>query len=127
MYVHVIICEISKLNKLNCGSFDLYLIQGLFVEGARWNRDKMCLDESLNGQLYDCMPLMLIEPTKRNEMQRDVTSLYEAPVYRTSSRQSITGKSGHSTNFVTFLDLKSDKQPTHWLFRGVALLCQLND
>lgn len=97
------------------------------MEGARWNRDKMCLDELLEEKLYDYMPLILIKPTKRIETQHIPESLYEAPVYRTSSRHSVTGKSGHSTNFVTYLDLKTDKQPIHWLFRGVALLCQLND
>lgn len=97
------------------------------MEGARWNRQQMCLDELLNGQLYDSLPLILIEPRKCSEIQRNTDTLYEAPVYRTSNRQSVTSKCGHSTNFVTFLDLKSEKQPVHWMFRGVALLCQLND
>lgn len=106
----------------------IHLIQGLFMEGARWNRSTMSIDEPLNGQLHDCMPLILCHPIdKRSEMQRCDVQLYEAPVYCTPSRHSVPTKSGHSTNLVTFLNLKTHKHPTHWMFRGVALLCQLYD
>lgn len=95
------------------------------MEGVRWNRDTKCIDEAFNGQLYDCMPLILLQPHKRNDVLDEC--FYEAPVYRTTSRQNVTTKSGHLSNFVTFFKLKSQKPATHWLFRGVALLCQLND
>lgn len=95
------------------------------MEGARWNRHSKHIDESFNGQLYDCMPLILLEAKKRINVNEQ--TLYETPVYRVSNRQSITMKSGHSNNFVTFFALKTQKQPKHWMFRGVALLCQLND
>lgn len=97
------------------------------MEGARWNVDTMCIDETMNRQFYDCMPIILLEPTKRSEIQSDEKFTYETPVYRTSSRQSVTTKSGHLGNFVMFLDLHSQEQAVHWMFRGVALLCQLND
>lgn len=97
------------------------------MEGARWNRDAMCIDEMMNGQLSDCMPLILLQPYKRSETLDEMECSYEAPVYRTLNRQSISTKSGHSNNFVTFLTLNSKKPATHWMFRGVALLCQLND
>lgn len=87
----------------------------------------MCIDEVMNGQLYDTMPFILLEPFKRNDTSNKIECIYEAPVYRTSNRQSITTKSGHLNNFVTFMKLNTKKQATHWIFRGVALLCQLND
>lgn len=95
------------------------------MEGARWDREANSINEALNGQLYDCMPLILFQPCKRNEMQQ--RRLYEAPVYRTSSRRSVTTKSGHLNNFVTFFPLETQKPATHWLFRGAAILCQLDD
>lgn len=95
------------------------------MEGARWNRDMKCIDETLNGQLYDCMPVILLQPNEQCEVRE--SCFYETPIYRTSSRRSSTTKSGHLNNFVTFFTLNSQKPATHWLFRGVALLCQLND
>lgn len=101
------------------------MLQGFFMEGAIWNRNLHCIDESINGQLNDCMPIILLKPIKRMEMQEQLS--YETPVYKTSRRQNISTNSGHSNNFVTYFTLKSQIQATHWLFRGVALLCQLND
>lgn len=95
------------------------------MEGGRWDRDTKCIDEAMNGQLYDCMPLILLQPSKHSEVQEK--SFYETPVYQTSTRQSVTTKSGHLNNFVTFFALNTQKPATHWLFRGVALLCQLDD
>lgn len=97
------------------------------MECARWNRNEKRIDETENGHLYDYMPLMLLKPYNRNKVTDQIECLYEAPVYRTSSRRNMITKYGHLNNFVTFFGLKSDKQQTHWMFRGVALLCQLND
>lgn len=103
------------------------LMQGLFMEGARWNRSEMCIDEAESGHLFDSMPLMLLKPYKQAEAAAEIECLYEAPVYRTTSRRSLATKFGHLNNFVTFFALKCNKLPTHWLFRGVALFCQLDD
>lgn len=97
------------------------------MEGGRWNRDKMSIDEAENGQLYDCMPIILLHPCKRCDKLNNDGILYDAPVFKTPSRQSRTTKSGHPSNFVTFFKLNSEKPSKHWVFRGVALLCQLND
>lgn len=34
---------------------------------------------------------------------------------------------GHSTNFVMFMGVKTKLDPEHWVRRGVAMLCQLDD
>lgn len=97
------------------------------MEGGRWNRNEMCIDEAENGQLYDSMPLLLLKPYKQTEATNEILCLYEAPVYQTSSRRSMSTKFGLLNNFVTFFALKSNKPQNHWMFRGVALFCQLND
>lgn len=102
--------------------------QGLFMEGGRWNRDKQSIDEALNGQFHDSMPIILIHPKECSQLHHNNDVLYDAPVFRTSSRQSVTLKSEHSSNFITFFKLNTVEQlAAHWLFRGVALLCQLDD
>jgi dynein heavy chain len=39
----------------------------------------------------------------------------------------INSVAGHSTNYVMSVELISEGDPTHWINRGVALLCQLHD
>lgn len=98
------------------------------MEGARWNRDTKSIDESLNGQFYDSMPVILLHPMENSQLHHDNSMLYETPVFTTSNRLSFTMKSGLPSNFITFFKLNTAKQPPiHWLFRGVALLCQLDD
>uniref|UniRef100_A0A493T6E5 Dynein axonemal heavy chain 7 n=1 Tax=Anas platyrhynchos platyrhynchos TaxID=8840 RepID=A0A493T6E5_ANAPP len=72
-------------------------IHGLFLDGARWDRTK----------------------SKSNA--------YVCPLYKTSERKGVLSTTGHSTNFVIALTLNTDKPVQHWIKRGVALLCQLDD
>lgn len=52
---------------------------------------------------------------------------YNCPLYKTSLRKGTLSTTGHSTNFVMYLDMKTNKDVTYWVRRGVALLTMLDD
>ncbi|KAK1880668.1 Dynein heavy chain 3 axonemal [Dissostichus eleginoides] len=100
-------------------------VKGLFMEGARWDREKMVIGESLPKILFDSFPIIKLRPGDMSKFRHE--DLYVCPVYKTSARRGTLSTSGHSTNYVMSIELPSDKPEKHWINRGVACLCQLDD
>uniref|UniRef100_A0A669PGZ6 Dynein axonemal heavy chain 12 n=1 Tax=Phasianus colchicus TaxID=9054 RepID=A0A669PGZ6_PHACC len=86
-------------------------IHGLFLDGARWDRTKSVTK--------------YIKYTAKLDVKK--SNAYVCPLYKTSERKGVLSTTGHSTNFVIALTLNTDQPVQHWIKRGVALLCQLDD
>eukprot|EP00741_Cyanophora_paradoxa_P024436 tig00022075_g23593.t1 len=100
-------------------------IYGLYMEGARWDKIGRCINESQPGELFTPMPVMWMEPVPLDAPK--TPNMYTCPVYKISTRAGTLSTTGHSTNFVTTVELPSRMHPDHWIRRGVALLSNLDE
>jgi dynein heavy chain, axonemal len=100
-------------------------IHGLYLQGADFNTHTRKIVESQPGVLFSAMPVIWLEPVDETVKFED--KAFDCPLYKTSLRQGELSTTGHSTNFVLFLQLSSSQKPEYWINRGAALLCQLDD
>jgi len=56
-------------------------VQGLYIEGAKWNSEKDCLDYQNPKELVDEMPLVQIIPVEANKLK--LRGTIRTPVYIT--------------------------------------------
>jgi dynein heavy chain len=85
----------------------------------------MTLGESQPKILFDALPIILLKPGEESKFE--IRSSYTCPVYKTSARRGTLSTTGHSTNFVRYIEIPSKKPQIHWINRGLASLCSLDD
>merc|ERR1712046_406301 len=95
-----------------------------FFEGCRFDMKSMLLAESLKGILFDQSPCIEIQPVTIDVYD---PKGYPCPLYKTTDRYGQLSTTGESTNFIMFYDCSTDIDPVHWIRRGVALVCLLNE
>jgi len=102
------------------------IIWGLFMEGGRWNAELHSVDESRPKELYTSMVPIHLLPVQSRKVPDPMTGgVYIMPVYKVLTRAGVLSTTGHSTNFITELEIPSSTDPDHWIRRGVALFTML--
>jgi dynein heavy chain len=96
-------------------------IHGQFMDGGRWNRGEMKIDESEPKKLFTAMPAIYVTATTAKDMKAMGLNYgpfgpYSAALYKYPKR---------NDRYLVFrLFLKSDIHPFHWKLRGVCLVAQ---
>jgi dynein heavy chain len=104
-------------------------IHGLYIEGARWDRDAGELRDSILRELAPAMPVVHLKaiPTK----ERRMVGYYDCPVYYVSQR----GGGNPPGSFVFFGQLRTSEKTVStlygiysykWVLAGVGLLMQID-
>jgi len=107
--------EISEVKtKLLDGTY----VQGLYLEGARWDVEAGCLARQLPKQLIVLMPLIEIIPVEANRLK--LRDELPTPVYVTQLRRNAMG-----VGLVFEANLHTKEHPSIWVLQGVGMM--LND
>lgn len=91
---------------------------GMYLEGCRWDHDTHRLSASEPKKLFVDLPLLHLVPEA--ERARPDRGIYDCPVYKVQSRTGTLSTTGHSTNFVMWLELPSVLDQDAWIKAGVA-------
>mmetsp|Transcript_45824 Transcript_45824/g.112642 ORF Transcript_45824/g.112642 Transcript_45824/m.112642 type:complete len:321 (+) Transcript_45824:3-965(+) len=101
---------------------DGVFVYGLFLEGCRWDDNKHLLSDSRPKELYSELPTMHLQPAVEYKSPK---TDYNCPCYKVLSRKGVLLTTGHSTNFVMWVDLPSDRPQSVWIKAGVGLFLAL--
>ena len=119
-------------------------VTGLFLEGARWDKRKKTLTDPKPKELFAPMPVIHLVPEVDRAPNPEGGGIYRCPVYKILTRTGTLSTTGHSTNFVFWLEVPSSK-PTcyrnslvsetnaqiklcdqaYWIKAGAACFCAL--
>lgn len=130
------------VQELTCKPENGCYTYGLFIEGSRWNKDTQALDDPLPRELFAKMPVIHLLPTPHREPPKD--GIYRCPVYKILTRTGTLSTTGHSTNFVMWIEIPARKKTIfrnslvsetnaqilfcdqeYWIKAGVACFCSL--
>lgn len=132
----------EEVESITAKAEDGCYIHGLFLEGARWNKQLVTLIDPKPKELFSPMPVIHMLPEK--DRATPTSGIYRCPVYKILTRTGTLSTTGHSTNFVTWIEVPSDKRTIfrsslvsetnaqvkfcdqdYWIKAGVACFCAL--
>jgi dynein heavy chain len=105
---------------------DGVIVFGLYLEGARFDREMNRVVESKPGEMYDLLPAIHFQPAVNHKQS---PGTYACPVYKTAVRKGVLSTTGMSTNYVVPIELpiRETDSEQKWILAGVAALCNLTD
>lgn len=112
-----------------------FYIHDLWIEGARWDLKKNCLQKQSPKVLFDQMPVIKLTGVQLKDGGDKLSGLYNCPIYSSTERTDAT--------FVENILLKCPVKPTKavakksavdispsdprfWQLQGTAIICNTN-
>lgn len=89
-------------------------VNGLYMEGARWDTQLGTMAESKLKELFPTLPVVFIRAITQDK--QDLRNMYDCPVYKTRTR---------GPTFVWTFNLKTKEKPLKWTLAGVAIILQI--
>lgn len=112
---------------------DGVFIRGLYLEGARYSEEEESIADSIPKQLFTEVPTIHLDPTQNRVAPSK--GIYRCPVYKILSRRGVLSTTGHSTNFIMWIELPSNRtnffnnegkaDSEEWVKAGVAAFTSL--
>jgi len=111
-----LVCEVTKKTKeeMTQPMKEGACINGLYMEGARWDTLTNSIANSRLKELHPQMPVIWIRAVTQDK--QETRNLYECPVYKTRQR---------GQTYIWTFNLKTREKPAKWVLAGVALLLQI--
>ena len=88
-------------------------VHGFLMEGARWDRARGVISDSVPKVLHDAMPVIHVRGVTADE--KDTTGAYICPVYTTTIR---------GPTFTFSAPMRSDRPAHVWVLAAVCLVMQ---
>ncbi|XP_073817376.1 dynein beta chain, ciliary-like [Musca autumnalis] len=89
-------------------------INGLFMEGARWDMQLNTIADAYLKELFPAMPVIFVKAVQKDK--QDTKNIYECPVYKIRQR---------GPTYVWTFNLKTKEKAGKWTLAGVCLLLQI--
>lgn len=90
------------------------MINGLILEGARWDLNMGCIVDSILKELFPVMPVVHVKAIIKEK--QDMRNMYECPMYKIKQR---------GPTYVWTFNLKTRQMPSKWTLAGVAILLSI--
>lgn len=89
-------------------------INGLYMEGARWDTTLGSIVPSRLKELFPAMPVIFVKAITQDK--QDMKHVYDCPLYKTRAR---------GPTFVWTFNLRTKEKAAKWTLGGVAMLLQV--
>ena len=100
-------------------------IYGLYSEACSVDFKSGTIKQSAANVLDSPVPVIHFKPVNALKHENNFVH-YQCPLYKTKKRAGTLSTTGHSTNYIISIVVRSDHEEAYWIKRGAAFFCALD-